>query len=82
MALSKKALAFIIIGGIIALGAAVTNVILIVKLLEQWKILLSATVLTGAAVGIGAGIINYLKGAAAKATTSSDTVTPPTTPTA
>jgi len=64
--MSKKSLALVIVGGLIAIGAVVADVVLIVKLIEQWKTLVAAGVLTGAAVGCGIYVVKALKAAATK----------------
>jgi hypothetical protein len=65
--LNKKDMAIIILVALVSLGAVVADIILVVKLIEQWRALVAASVLTGAALGGIYYIYQYLKKAAAAA---------------
>ena len=63
---SKKDLAIAIILVIIAIGALVVDIIGLVQMLEQWRLLVSVAVLNGALVGAIAFIIKKLNAAPAQ----------------
>lgn len=64
--MSKKSLALVIGGGLLALGAIVADIILVVQVLEHWGTIVAAGVLTGAAVGLGMYVYKKLKDASTK----------------
>jgi hypothetical protein len=57
---SKKDLAIFIILCIVAAGAVIVDIIGLVKMLEEWRLLISVGVLNGALVGIVAYILKML----------------------
>lgn len=59
--LSKKGLAFGIILALVILGALAADITLVVQTLENWRTVVSAVALTGAAVGGVWGLWAYLK---------------------
>lgn len=59
--LTKKDLAIIIVVAIVSLGAAVADIIMVVKLFEQWRAMLAAVSLTGAAGGGIYYFVRYIK---------------------
>ena len=63
---NKKDLAIIIIGGLVALGAMIVDIIELVQMVEQWRLLISVAVLNGALVGIVLYIVKKLKDSATK----------------
>jgi hypothetical protein len=63
--LNKKDIAVLIALALVVLGAVIADIILVVKLLQEWQTLIAAIVLSGAAVGGVFGVIAYLKKAAA-----------------
>jgi hypothetical protein len=63
---SKKDLAIAIILLIVAIGAVVVDIIGLIQMIEQWKLLISIAVLNGALVGLVAWILKILAAAKAK----------------
>ena len=63
---NKKDLAIIIIGGLVALGAMIVDIIELVQMVEQWRLLISVSVLNGSLVGIVLYVVKKLKDSATK----------------